>query len=36
LSQLEENFLQTLATVTMADLAKGIVTDPSKVSCRAS
>jgi Rrf2 family protein len=36
LSQLEENFLQTLATVTIADLAKGTVTDPSKASCRSS
>jgi Rrf2 family protein len=36
LSQLEENFLQSLAGVTMADLAKGIVVDPSKVSCRSS
>jgi Rrf2 family protein len=36
ISQLEENFLQSLAGVTMADLAKGIVTDPSKISCRSS
>ena len=36
LSQLEENFLQTLATVTIAELAKGIITDPSKASCRSS
>lgn len=36
LSQLEENFLQSLATVSIADLAKGIVTDPSKSACRSS
>ena len=30
LTQLEENFLQSLATVTIADLAKGIVTSPPK------
>src|SRR6187551_679373 len=36
LSQLEENFLHSLATVSIADLAKGVVTDPSKVSCRST
>jgi DNA-binding IscR family transcriptional regulator len=30
LTQLEENFLQSLATVSIADLAKGIVTTPPK------
>lgn len=34
LSQLEENFLQSLASVSMADLAKGIVTSPPKTPCR--
>jgi Rrf2 family protein len=36
LTQLEENFLESLASVTIADLAKGIVTTPPKVPARTS
>jgi len=36
LTQLEENFLQSLATVSIADLAKGIVTTPPKTAPKAA